>query len=268
MKVRFPKLVSFTLALCLALLASCGGKATLTPSPTPALTPSPQPTSTPEPVLTWTEQVFQQEYTASDGTVVMTTCYTFPDIQQPGENPAWQSIHDFYAQEGEELSANAAQQEEWALGDYDSAEATGFPFSPYVDEQSYEFTQLTDQWASVLRTHYMNSGGAYPTTFYFTDLWDLSTGKRLTLAECFDTDSDTALARVLEQVLDLNSQGAYGGQVWDEETIRSGFDPNLFYFTEEGLVIPFQSYSLGVRDALLPSQAIPYSALEDILWIW
>lgn len=267
MKFRALRSALLALALCL-LLAACGGRAEPTPTPTPVPTPTPQATPTPAPTLTWGEQVFGQEYTASDGTVIMTTRYTLPDILQPEENPSWQAIHSFYAQEGEELAANAAQQKEWALGDYESAGATGFPFSPYVDEQSYQFTRLTDQWASVLRTHYMNSGGAHPTTFYFTDLWDLSTGSQLTLAECFDTDSETALARVLEQVLALNDQGAYGGEVWQEEAIRSSFDPALFYFTEEGLVIPFQASTLSPQGALIPSQAIPYSALEDILWIW
>ena len=151
------------LVLCLLSLTACGGEVASAPTPAPSSAPTPVITPTPKPVLTWSEQVFEEEYTAPDGTVVMTTRYTLPDILQANENPAWQAIHDFYAREGGDLTANAAQQEEWALGDYESAESTGFPFSPYVDEQSYAFTRLTDQWASVLRTHYMNSGGPYPT---------------------------------------------------------------------------------------------------------
>lgn len=269
--MRKSKLLPFIAlyAAALASLAACGGDAQTAPSegPSPAASPTPAVPPEPQPPM-WTEQVFERALAADDGTEVMTVRYRLPAIENTYSLPAREAINDWYADEGASLLENIGGEEEWALSDYETAAGTGLEFQPYVDSQDFAIMRESEKRVSVLRTHYMHTGGASPTTFYFTDCFSLETGGRLSLAHCFTADEETAHARVLEEVLRLNQAGAYGGQVFDEKLVKAGFDPTLFYFNDEGLVIPFQAYALGVRSPLLPDRAIAYEALEDILAAW
>ena len=99
------------LAALLLVLASCSPKA---PAPSPSTAPVPTPSaSTPSPTPTYTyvapvlsEQVFTQDYTADDGTTVLSVSYTLPDFENKSDSPALAAISAWYAAEGQALLDN------------------------------------------------------------------------------------------------------------------------------------------------------------------
>ena len=97
------------LALALTACAPAEPQTTPSPSPVPVPTESQVPEETAAPELVWTDQIFAKDFTADDGTVVMSVEYVFPDIENAGEVPAWQKIQDYYAAEGMAYMGDATE---------------------------------------------------------------------------------------------------------------------------------------------------------------
>lgn len=167
-------------AIAMALLLSaCGGPAaevtpTLSPAAEPTAAPVSTPTPTPDPtpaptavVLVapeLTEQRFSQEFTAEDGTVVLSVDYALPHVVNYPDSAALLAIDDRYTQMGAALLDNAASTAQDAVSDYEVSLQAGLPFQPTIEEMSYEVTFLSERVLSVSRTFYAAAAGAaHPT---------------------------------------------------------------------------------------------------------
>ena len=265
-----PRTLLLAAALTLA-LAGCGpseaGESTPVPTPTPA--PAATSPSVQTPALeesapvgpVWTDQVFAKDFTAGDGTVVMSVEYVFPGIEEAQRDPAWQKIQDYYAAEGMAYLSDATELASYAAGDYEVAQAMGEDFLPYGESMSYRVAFQTERLASVVRSYYANSvtGAAHPANYQFSETFDLSTGDKLTLGDCF---TDAAAGR--ERVLDLlAAKGADAG--YSREALEAELNDAYFYLTEEGLVIYYQPDTLAPYAAGLLEFILPYADLGDLL---
>ena len=276
MNIRSARLFPLMLALVLALSActSGGPSNTRTPaassttpaSPTPSSSGAPQdaapssPSPTPQ-VLTWSEQTFQRDYTAEDGTLVMSVNDVFPDVENADQNPAWSEISSYYAAEGAAYMATAGELAGYAADDYAVTKATGGEFLPFGEESGYRFSLETEDLVSVVRSYYANSvtGAAHPANYQFSEQFDLATGERLTLSSFF-TDPEAARTRILET---LSGKDALSG--YSADTLSSEFKDEYFYLTEDGFVFYFQPDTVAPYAAGLLEFSIPYSELEDLL---
>ena len=259
------------LALCL-LLAGCSTVADHA-SPPPSQSPAPEVSApgnsgTPRPAPQWGEQTYMTAFAAEGREEpVFSPEYRLPKIENAAGIPAYEAINAFYASTLDDLAASAAELSGWAVDDYKTAQIVGYPFYNYVDTESYELTMETAGLVSILRSHYSNSGGPYPTLYPMADTFDLTTGARLTFADLFTVPEPEAQARVLNAVLALNEAGAYSGAVLDAEALRNAYSPQHFYLTEDSLVCYFPGGDLP-NAVGSPTFAVPYTDLEDILASW
>lgn len=258
------------LCLCLALSACATVEHDPTPTPVPsAPTAEPTPAATPRPAPEWGEQVYMTAY-APEGRQddpVFIPDYRLPLIQNAGGIGAYEAINAYYAAALDDLAISAAETGSWAIDDYLTAQATGDPFFDYVDTESYELTMESETRVSILRSHYSNSGGPYPTLYPLSDTFDLTTGARLTFSDLFTVSAQEAKERVLSALLSLNAEGAYSNTVLDETLLKNAFDQENFYLTEDALTVYFPDTELP-RAVGVPTFAIPYTDLEDILLPW
>ena len=252
-------LLASALVLTLAACAPAESQAT----PTPALTESPAPEETAPLELVWTDQIFAKDFTVDDGTVVMSVEYVFPDIENAGEAPAWQKIQDYYASEGMAYLGDATELAGYAAGDYEVAQAIGEEFLPYGESMSYRIALQTESLVSIVRSYYANSvtGAAHPSNFQFSETFDLATGEKLTLWDCF-TDPAAGRTRVLDL---LEQKGADAG--YARASLESELNDAYFYLSDQGLVIYYQPDTLAPYAAGLLEFTLPYADLQDLLAI-
>lgn len=260
MNIKKMPLLALVLALGLTACTTQGPTATTplpvpTPTAAPAVTPSVAPTQ-----LIWAEQLFERDYTAEDGTLVMSVTYAFPDIARQESNPAWAEIHQYYAAEGEAYLAAADELAGYAADDYLVTKATGGDFLHFAEESSYRFSYQTDELVSVVRSYYANSvtGAAYPANYQFSEQFDLVTGDKLLLSDFF-TDSSAARTRILE-ILAEKAAPAYS-----LEALTQAFQEEYFYLTQEGFVFYYQPDTLAPHAAGLLEFSIPYADLAPLL---
>ena len=253
------------LALALAACAPAESQATPSPAPSPSPTPVPAESQVPEetaaPELVWTDQIFAKDFTVDDGTVVMSVEYVFPDIENAGEVPAWQKIRDYYAAEGMAYLGDATELSGYAAGDYEVAQAMGEDFLPYGESMGWRVAVQTEALASIVRSYYANSvtGAAHPSNFQFSETFDLATGDKLSLGDCF-TDPDAGRARVLDLLAEKGGDAGYSRGALEAE-----LNDAYFYLSPEGLVIYYQPDTLAPYAAGLLEFTLPYADLQDLL---
>lgn len=255
------------LALCL-LLTGCSTVAEQARlSPAPSEQPS-QPAATVRPAPEWGEQVYMTAYlTEGRDTPVFAPEYRLPEIKNAASDSAYEAVNAFYAGALSDLAASAAEVSGWAVDDYKTARAAGYPFYDYIDTESYELTLETASRVSILRSHYSNSGGPSPALYPIGDTFDLASGDRLSFADLFSCPAEEAQSTVLEQVLALNQQGVYAGAVLDADALRTAYNAEHFYLTEDSLVCYFPGGELP-NAVGSPTFAIPYTDLKEIMRPW
>lgn len=256
----FTKIISPALLLFVA-LSACGGGTTALPSPSSEETSTPEFSSSAQTEPVWTDQTFAKDFTAEDGTVVMSVSYAFPDIEEADQNPAWAELRAYYAAEGAAYMENAEELAGYAADGYDASQKLGTDFLPFGEESSYRFSYRTDTLVSVVRNYYANSvtGAAHPASFQFSEQFDLVTGKKLTLSDFF-TDPDAARSRILSTIEKTASPAGY-----TLETLSENFKDDYFYLTDEGFVFYYQPDTVAPYAAGLLEFPVPYSVLEDLM---
>ena len=258
--------LALPLTLCLLLTACATVSQTPTPTPTPAATPTP--TAEPLPAPVWGEQVYMTAFVA-EGRLdpVFIPEYRLPHIENADGIPVYEAINAYYAAALDDLAIDASDLAAWAMDDFAVTQATGDPFFDYVDTETYERTMETPTRVSILRSHYSNSGGPYPTLYPLSDTFDLTTGARLAFADLFSCSAQEAEERVWTALAGLNAQGAYSSTVLDEALLKNAFSPEDFYLTESAFTVYISSPEFP-RAVGTPTFAIPYADLEDILLPW
>lgn len=251
------------LSLVLALLLAACSSATPAPTPSsdPAPTPSPSaqatPVADPEPPE-WGDQVLAKNYTAEDGTQVMSVSYTLPLVRNPETCPAGQAINAWYEQLGQTCMAGAEENYQQVAADYDVSHSTDLPFTPVTEEMSYEVLLSTDQVISIRRTWYINSGGAYPTVFQLGELFDPQTGIKLASTDFF-TDAAAVKTRVVDAFLDSSQLAGLHSRA----EVEAAYQAEQFCLTSEGYAFWIQGNSLtGVHSPV--EVVLPYDALKDV----
>ena len=254
----------FMSALALTLALSGCSTVQQAAAPTAAPAPSAAPTAAPRPDPEWGEQVYATAY-AVEGREepVLSPEYRLPEIENAGGIASYEAVNAYYAQALSDLAAAAAELSGYAVEDSSIAQATGDPFYPYVDTETYEITLQSAGRVSFLRSHYSNMGGPYPTLYPLGDTFDLTTGTRLSFADLFSVSADEAQARVLDGVIAQNA-----GTGYDPAALRSAYVPEQFYLTEDSLVVYYQEGTLGPHAVGAPTFAVPYADLEEILLTW
>lgn len=202
---------------------------TPTPAPKPTVVVSAPPTPTPAPAAPdWGIRISECANQHSDGTVLVRGTFSLPFIENADGNQAYTAINDYYLDLSAGLRTDTLDNTALAADDYTVAKAMEYEFLPYIDEESYELTYQSDAVASILRTHYAQSGGAYSATLYMADRFELDTGVHVSFVDCFE-DTDVAAAMILDEIVHQ------GCESMDADTLKNRFQREYFYYTDEGL---------------------------------
>lgn len=263
--MRFTRLfsiLSLSAVLLMTILSGCGGTAAA-PSSSPSAAPSQSPALSEPAAPVWTQQVYDQEFTADDGTPVMSVRYVFPDLEQAEQRPAWAAVRAYYESEGLAYLENARELAGYAADDYAVSQAMGTEFLPFSEESSFRFSYQTDELVSVVRSYYANSvtGAAHPANFQFSEQFDLLTGKRLALSDVF-SDQDAARGRILDYVSQnlLSNEAPYSRELLEQE-----FNDDYFFLNQETFVVYYQPDTIAPHAAGIIQFAVPYTQLEDLM---
>lgn len=251
------------------LLSACADKspaATPAPdgAPTPTVSASAAPTPTPElsgpPV--WGEQVSDCQRVNDAGVVLVEGRFALPYIENAGTSAAYAAVNDWYLDLSAGLRSDTLANESLAADDYAVSAATGDPFTGYYDEETYRIEYESARLVNILRTHYGYTGGVYPSLFYLSDRFDLTTGSVLAFGDFF-TDPDAARELVLAEI---GRQAAEREELaaLPAETLRETFRQEDFYLSEGGLIFYYQPGLLGPHAADAPKFTIPLSLLGEL----
>ena len=137
----------------------------------------------------------------------------------------------------------------------------GQDFLPYGETHSYQVAFQTDALVSLVRSYYSNSvsGAAYPTNYQFSETFDLATGARLSLEDCF-TDAGAARERILDTLAEAGQDAGF-----TREALEQQFNDAYFYLTEDHFIFYYQPDTLAPHAAGLLEFSVPYDGLRDLL---
>lgn len=156
-----------------------------------------------------------------------------------------------------------AQRDLKALG-----EAQFYAYSHYV---SMGVGRHDDAVASVLYLSSAYSGGANPNSVQMAYNLDLNQKKVLTLEDVVYEDGTSALAKMVQSVVENKFAALGEGALFDNytETVTNAFTYGnmtpYWYFNDNGLVIFFNQYELGPYAAGIIKAQLAYDQLDGIL---
>jgi len=181
----------------------------------------------------------------------------------PEDNPAAVKINEYYAGVMKDAKAYADQTAELAKND------SKFPnfFYPYSYTHTFEIAYRGEKYLSIRRIIYSFEGGAHGVETVGLDVFDPSTGEKLTLAALFSVGpevwKDKLMTLVSEQIKSAGGSPDSGWTV-DPDELADVFNENDFCVTADGLVLVFQPYSIAPYAEGIPEFSIPFDAISDI----
>ena len=260
------------LALLLVLPGCAAPAPDTSPMPVPTATTVPTPTATPISTppaegAVWGERVYAMDYTADDGTLLLSVSYTLPCLENGENYPPYQAVNDYFLQVEDDLISAAQSRADQLEDDYGLSLENGTGFAPGSEEMGYTFTRQTDRYVSLKRTFYITSeGAAHPTVYCWSEQLDLSDGHKMTFADCF-TDPETAAQRAADavaassQAAELEAAGLAPG------TLAAAFQPEHYYLSDQGFVFWYQAGELEANNSPVEI-TVSYRTFDGLLQPW
>ena len=149
-----------------------------------------------------------------------------------------------------------------AVEQYEYSVANGFPIRPFEAIVVYIVTYNQDCAISLYSDRYEYMAGAHGNTTRISDTWNIQAGRRIHLSRLFAPSVDFVDYIVTEVNNQIAEEIKSGNDVYYEnyeKDVRSKFNPNQFYLTEEGVVIYYQQYDIAPYSTGIPQFTIPYS---------
>lgn len=139
------------------------------------------------------------------------------------------------------------------------------PFQAYESELDISSSYQTSRLLSFCLIFYSNTGGAHPNTALRTWNFDLATGEFLTYDHF--TDDEPAFRAALSGAImrQIDSLGLQAYYYDDYATYVENLAYTSVYFTDEGITVLFDEYTIGPHAAGTPSFLISYPLIADLL---
>lgn len=235
------------------------------PAVSPALPDTPGKTGvTTEPVqIEIDETIVSNTLKGDDGKLIFRYSIVLPKASPDG-NAAAAKINEYYGGIMEKAMAYTDQTASLAKDD------SGSPnfLSPYTYSQVFEIEFSSEEYLSIRRVTDCFEGGSHSLTSASFDVFDLSTGDRVTLADLFSVGREVWSERLMTLVSQqIKAAGNSSDSGWTSEPagLASSFNENDFCIGEDGLILVFQPYSIAPYSEGIPEFRIPFDAISDIL---
>lgn len=211
-----------------------------------------------------------QNFTASDGTRILTVTVTVPEIQDENYSEAAAIINEYYLNQ-QEKHYQYAEQELYEYAIYAYTNTSG-EFVPHTSEQFFTLEYNSGGYLSFMRMVIESSGDNYVEISVASETFDAMGGGLVTAAYMFSCEPDEAMERVAGEICAQISERVDAGEVLfyenAAELVPAILQPDSFYLTEEGVVYYFQVYEIARVELGAPEFLIPYEKIEDIFTLW
>lgn len=143
------------------------------------------------------------------------------------------------------------------------AEEYGFPMRTFAAYTDYKVTLNTQEFLSLYITYYSFTGGAHGMTFIEVYNVDLRTGEFVELKDMFVEGVDYRTP-INEEIRRLMSEEP--DRYFRDMLLRASItSEQLFYLTEEGIVVHFGLYELAPYSSGMSEFLITYDKLKTLL---
>lgn len=217
------------------------------------------------------EQVFVDSDSAEDGTLAAEYRYSVPKmVAKEKLSKVQRASVDAFNAEMEALVRNSldyyASLKETALADYEYFKATGIPWDHYyADALDYVEYRIGASAISLFFDEYTDTGGAHPTSGVLCKLYDIEGAAWLTAEELTD-DLAAFKAVIAENILHDIEATERSEQYYDDyRTTVEALDGVEYYFTDGGVFIYFQDYTLGPHAVGIQEFYIPAEIFSPAL---
>jgi predicted small lipoprotein YifL len=284
MKKIFILLLVLTLLFVLC-LSSCGAKTPAADSPSPENTQTPiapeseSPSDTPSTSETSESDretpaadalivditSDQSQYTADDGTVLLTASVETPVFSGGMDGVAETIANSFstlcqsvYDTSAEQLRADAEYY-------YNSGEYME-PWTPYTADRTVTVTRCDENVLSLCITDYTYSGGVHGYSMVYGYSFNVSDGTVIHLDALSNGTTDTR-SFVYGHALEYLQTSAYADGLFDgyEDTLSGRIADGNWYFSDEGLILICNAYDIAPYAAGTILIPISYTDMADIL---
>lgn len=148
-----------------------------------------------------------------------------------------------------------------AVDQYEYMISNQFPFHMHEALSVYEITYNQCGVISLYYDHYIYTGGAHGSTKRVSSTWDIKRGCRISLFQC-TMDPIGYKAGILNQIREqIDTQMQQGENQYFEDysqLIYEKFNPESFYYTQNGIVIYYQQYDIAPYSSGIPKFVIHF----------
>ncbi len=197
------------------------------------------------------EDLKYNEVMKEEKTDIVEFNFTFPQVQNPKENPFIESINNSYTKALEEqkvraTTENLATAKENYLFSKENADAS-FIMNGY--QINYSVTTNDGKYLSVFQMFSEFAGGAHPFTYFKAQNFDLIEEKSIKLSELFGLSEEETKKNVLEQVFEtIKAQEANEGIIYYESyktDCDTAYNPEHFYMKDGKIIFFYQAYDIA-----------------------
>ena len=212
-----------------------------------------------------------KNFTAGDGKIILVATVSVPEIDDEKHPEASQAINDYYALRIDNHLAYA-EYELMEYADYAYSNRGGAEFIAYTTEEFFTVEFNSNGYISFLRNIVETTGEEYSQEIITAETFEMEEGGLVTGAYMFSVDTDTAAGRITDIILSQydnmneNEKAAYVPDF--EQALKTCFNLDSFYLTNEGIVYYFQNYQLTLMDENAAEFVIPYDEVKDIFTLW
>lgn len=206
-----------------------------------------------EPVYQLESTVEREEYTAEDGTPILSTSYELLQLAvtneaaiSPAARTVVQQVTESFNDQMTSRMDMARELHRGTMQDAQMAYDVGWAGSEYVDETS-AYAQIVGQVISVRLDNYSYYGGAHPNQYAVGLLFDLDTGRTVDPTQLADDPESfrTGVAELLVIKADSMGEEYVSGYWADYRDILARWNEAAVLFGEGGMVVHYSPYEIG-----------------------
>ncbi|MCI9139693.1 DUF3298/DUF4163 domain-containing protein [bacterium 1XD42-8] len=215
--------------------------------------------------VVYTEELRDEK--GEDGVSLLSVKEIFPSITIKGKEEAAKKINDYYVKEKEEFQTHVNMALSMAKDGYTYAKEEGMAeegWNGYMIERSYSTAYSNGKLISILSGNYEYLGGAHPNYGTTADVFELSTGERLTLDKIFK-NKEAAISHMEQHIIgQIKERGEENFFPEYEKSIKTILEGGFWYFSDRGIEIISNPYMLAPYAAGEIEFTIPYEELTEL----
>lgn len=212
-------------------------------------------------------QVKTKDYTAEDGTVILSDSFSYPVIAIEGKEELSKKINDDLFKQLDVHESTISEYVEWAKTDYQaSLSDSAMVFQAYGTESKITLERKDENVLSFTEFLWSYTGGAHGNYTTTGINYSVKTGERLTF-EDLSKDPDVFRTDILASLEAMAQTGSYKERLFEDykdymaDTLLA---PDKWYFSNSGITFISDPYALGSYAAGSINFVIPYEEIKGL----